>query len=80
MVLVSLGVTMYYFKFPFVSTILVLSPSVLPLITALWVVGMANAVNLIDGLDGLAAQFHRGVICHGNFLSGGRDRRALPRG
>ncbi len=32
-----------------------LSPSLLPLVTALWVVGMANAVNLIDGLDGLAA-------------------------
>ncbi len=27
----------------------------MPLVTALWVVGMANAVNLIDGLDGLAA-------------------------
>jgi UDP-GlcNAc:undecaprenyl-phosphate/decaprenyl-phosphate GlcNAc-1-phosphate transferase len=26
-----------------------------PLLTVLWVVGMANAVNLIDGLDGLAA-------------------------
>ena len=26
-----------------------------PLITALWVIGMTNAVNLIDGLDGLAA-------------------------
>jgi UDP-GlcNAc:undecaprenyl-phosphate GlcNAc-1-phosphate transferase len=55
MVLVFLGVTMYYFKVPFVSGIGSLSPSVLPLITALWVVGMTNAVNLIDGLDGLAA-------------------------
>ncbi|MFZ0059497.1 MAG: MraY family glycosyltransferase, partial [Acidimicrobiales bacterium] len=55
MVLVFLGVTMYYFKIPFVPTIFVLSPSILPLVTALWVVGMANAVNLIDGLDGLAA-------------------------
>ncbi len=55
MVLVFLGVTMYWFKIPFVSGIIVLSPSVLPLVTALWVVGMANAVNLIDGLDGLAA-------------------------
>ena len=27
----------------------------MPLITVLWVVGMANAINLIDGLDGLAA-------------------------
>ena len=55
MVLVFLGVTMYYFKIPFVPTIFVLSPSILPLVTALWVVGMANTVNLIDGLDGLAA-------------------------
>jgi UDP-GlcNAc:undecaprenyl-phosphate GlcNAc-1-phosphate transferase len=55
MVLVFLGVTMYWFKIPFVSGIYALSPSVLPLVTAVWVVGMANAVNLIDGLDGLAA-------------------------
>ncbi|MCU1495484.1 MAG: wecA [Acidimicrobiaceae bacterium] len=55
MVLVFLGVTMYWFKIPFVSGIIQLAPSVLPLVTAVWVVGMANAVNLIDGLDGLAA-------------------------
>ena len=61
MVLVFLGVTMEYFKFPFFPTIYVLSPSVLPLVTAVWVVGMANAVNLIDGLDGLAA----GVVAIG---------------
>lgn len=62
MVLVFLGVTMEYFKFPFFPTIYVLSPSVLPLVTAIWVVGMANAVNLIDGLDGLAA----GVVAIGS--------------
>jgi UDP-GlcNAc:undecaprenyl-phosphate/decaprenyl-phosphate GlcNAc-1-phosphate transferase len=61
MVLVFLGVTMEYFKFPFFASIYVLSPSVLPLVTAIWVVGMANAVNLIDGLDGLAA----GVVAIG---------------
>ena len=55
MILVFLGVTMYYFKIPFVAAPIVLSASILPLITALWVVGMTNAVNLIDGLDGLAA-------------------------
>jgi UDP-GlcNAc:undecaprenyl-phosphate/decaprenyl-phosphate GlcNAc-1-phosphate transferase len=55
MALVGLGVTMYYFKFPFYPTIFNLSPTELPLVTALWVVVMANAVNLIDGLDGLAA-------------------------
>ena len=55
MFLVFLGVTMYWFKIPFVAGIINLSPSILPLVTALWVVGVANAVNLIDGLDGLAA-------------------------
>jgi UDP-GlcNAc:undecaprenyl-phosphate GlcNAc-1-phosphate transferase len=55
MVLVFLGVTMWYFKLPFTHPIIDLSASMLPLVTALWVVGMANAVNLIDGLDGLAA-------------------------
>ena len=55
MVLVFLGVTMYYFKIPFDPVPITLSPEILPLMTAVWVVGMANAVNLIDGLDGLAA-------------------------
>ncbi len=54
MVLYFLGVTMSHFKVPFAGFI-VLSPSILPLVTALWVVGIANAINLIDGLDGLAA-------------------------
>jgi UDP-GlcNAc:undecaprenyl-phosphate/decaprenyl-phosphate GlcNAc-1-phosphate transferase len=48
------GVTMLYFRIPF-GDIFSLSPDIAPLITVLWVVGMANAVNLIDGLDGLAA-------------------------
>ncbi len=73
MVLYALGVTMYHFKVPFAGYI-VLSPSVLPLVTALWVVGIANAVNLIDGLDGLAA----GVVA---IAAGGALRlRAPPRG
>ena len=54
MVLVFLGVTMFWFKVPFAGLI-VLSSSVTPLLTALWVIGMTNAVNFIDGLDGLAA-------------------------
>jgi UDP-GlcNAc:undecaprenyl-phosphate GlcNAc-1-phosphate transferase len=62
MVLVFLGVTMYYFKIPFEPGPIALSPSILPLVTALWVVGMANAVNLIDGLDGLAA----GIVAIGS--------------
>ena len=48
------GVTMLYFRVPFGDT-LSLSPDLAPLVTVLWIVGMANAVNLIDGLDGLAA-------------------------
>jgi UDP-GlcNAc:undecaprenyl-phosphate GlcNAc-1-phosphate transferase len=53
MVLVFLGVTMFQFKIPFVG-FFVLSPAVTPLLTALWVIVITNAVNLIDGLDGLA--------------------------
>lgn len=48
------GVTMYQFKLPFAGFI-VLSPTIIPLITAIWVVALTNAINLIDGLDGLAA-------------------------
>jgi UDP-GlcNAc:undecaprenyl-phosphate GlcNAc-1-phosphate transferase len=53
-ILYFLGVTMYQFKVPFAGFI-VLTPGVIPLITALWVIALTNAVNLIDGLDGLAA-------------------------
>ena len=53
-ILSLLGVTMLYFRIPF-GDYLAPSPDLAPLITVLWVVGMANAVNLIDGLDGLAA-------------------------
>ncbi|MGH9025027.1 MAG: MraY family glycosyltransferase [Acidimicrobiia bacterium] len=50
------GVTMLYFRVPFASfEYLVLAPDLAPLITVLTVVLMANAINLIDGLDGLAA-------------------------
>jgi UDP-GlcNAc:undecaprenyl-phosphate/decaprenyl-phosphate GlcNAc-1-phosphate transferase len=44
---------MFYFRVPFFD-FSVLSPDLGFLVTVLWVVGMANAVNLIDGLDGLA--------------------------
>ncbi len=53
-VLYFAGATMYQFKLPFAGLV-VLGPSILPVITALWVFAIANAVNLIDGLDGLAA-------------------------
>ncbi|HEX2274555.1 MAG TPA: MraY family glycosyltransferase [Acidimicrobiales bacterium] len=53
-VLALAGVTMFYFRIPF-ADFLVLAPDLAFLVTVLWVVGMANAVNFIDGLDGLAA-------------------------
>jgi UDP-GlcNAc:undecaprenyl-phosphate GlcNAc-1-phosphate transferase len=60
MVLYFFGITMTHVKIPFFSFI-VLTSAVLPLVTALWVIGTANAVNFIDGLDGLAA----GVVAIG---------------
>jgi UDP-GlcNAc:undecaprenyl-phosphate/decaprenyl-phosphate GlcNAc-1-phosphate transferase len=53
-VLYFTGVTMWQLKIPF-SGVLALGPGILPLITALWVIAITNAINLIDGLDGLAA-------------------------
>lgn len=50
-----LGATMFFLRIPYVSDLIVLSPDLAPLISVLWVLGMANAVNLVDGLDGLAA-------------------------
>jgi UDP-GlcNAc:undecaprenyl-phosphate GlcNAc-1-phosphate transferase len=55
-VLSILGVTMLYFRVPFASyNYIVLSPNLAALVTVLTVVLLANALNLIDGLDGLAA-------------------------
>jgi len=45
---------MYYFRLPFVG-VFVLSDDWIPLVTVLWLLGMTQAINLIDGLDGLAA-------------------------
>ncbi len=53
-VLVAFGVTMFYFRVPFLDTF-VLSPDWSPLVTIIWLLGMSQAVNLVDGLDGLAA-------------------------
>lgn len=53
-VLYFLGVTMFFFQVPFADYV-VLSPDLTPLLTVIWVAAIANAVNLIDGLDGLAA-------------------------
>jgi UDP-GlcNAc:undecaprenyl-phosphate/decaprenyl-phosphate GlcNAc-1-phosphate transferase len=53
-ILVLSGVSMLNFRVPFAG-IVVLSPDFSYLISVLWVLGMVQAVNLIDGLDGLAA-------------------------
>ena len=53
-VLYFAGATMFQLKLPFAGFI-VLGPSMLPVVTALWVFAISNAINLIDGLDGLAA-------------------------
>lgn len=54
LMLVWFGATMFYFRLPFLD-VFVLSDDWVPIITILWLMGMSQAVNLIDGLDGLAA-------------------------
>ena len=53
-VLVLSGISILVFRVPF-GGLLILAPDLSYLISVIWVIGMANAVNLIDGLDGLAA-------------------------
>jgi UDP-GlcNAc:undecaprenyl-phosphate GlcNAc-1-phosphate transferase len=48
------GATMFYFRFPFLDVVL-LSGDWQGVVTVLWLLGMTQAINLIDGLDGLAA-------------------------
>src|ERR1700728_3034743 len=60
-ILYFFGVTMYELKIPLAGFYL-LTPGIIPLITAIWVIALTNAVNLIDGLDGLAA----GVVAIGS--------------
>jgi len=53
-VLVLMGASLLYFWIPGLEVVS-LSTDVAVLLTILWVVAFANAVNLVDGLDGLAA-------------------------
>lgn len=53
-VLVWAGVTMFYFRVPYFD-VFVLSSDWIPLVTILWLLVMTEGINLIDGLDGLAA-------------------------
>ena len=52
-ILSLVGVSLVVLRIPFVDVVL-LSPDLAALATVLWVVLLANAINLIDGLDGLA--------------------------
>ncbi len=61
MILVWFGVTMFYFRVPFAG-VLQLSSDWIPIVTVVWLLGMTQAINLIDGLDGLAA----GIVAIGS--------------
>jgi UDP-GlcNAc:undecaprenyl-phosphate GlcNAc-1-phosphate transferase len=61
MILVQSGVTMFYFRIPFFGVIQ-LSSDWVPIVTVVWLLGMVQAINLIDGLDGLAA----GIVAIGS--------------
>ncbi len=54
-VLVLFGVQLYYFWFPGGPGVVVLSGDMPVILTIIWTVAVVNAVNLVDGLDGLAA-------------------------
>jgi UDP-GlcNAc:undecaprenyl-phosphate GlcNAc-1-phosphate transferase len=60
--LVWFGVTMYYFRVPFYDVLILSDGDFVPLVTILWLLGMTQAINLIDGLDGLAA----GIVAIGS--------------
>jgi UDP-GlcNAc:undecaprenyl-phosphate GlcNAc-1-phosphate transferase len=62
------GVSTIFFRVPFLG-IFSLTPDLSTLVTVLWVVGMANAINFIDGLDGLAAGIT--AIAAGSFFAYG---------
>jgi UDP-GlcNAc:undecaprenyl-phosphate/decaprenyl-phosphate GlcNAc-1-phosphate transferase len=49
------GVKMQYLMLPIHNGAFALSDDVSVLVTVIWIVAMINAVNLVDGLDGLAA-------------------------
>ena len=63
LVLVQFGVVMFSFRLPFYEGPIILSDDLQPLVTVLWLIGMTQAINLIDGLDGLAA----GIVAIGAF-------------
>jgi UDP-GlcNAc:undecaprenyl-phosphate GlcNAc-1-phosphate transferase len=54
-VLILMGMELSYFWLPGLGIFVLLGSDMSVLITILWVVAFVNAVNLVDGLDGLAA-------------------------
>lgn len=60
-VLTWFGATMLNFRVPFYDVV-ILSADWIPLATVLWLLVMTQAINLIDGLDGLAA----GIVAIGS--------------
>lgn len=54
------GINIIWFRIPFLDAF-VIDYNLTFLVTVLWVLGMSNAINFIDGLDGLAA----GIIAIG---------------
>lgn len=55
MILVGCGVRVQFFSLPFVSGTFYLSELQSVMLSMLWLVGITNAINLLDGLDGLVA-------------------------
>jgi len=51
--LVTFGVTMFFFRVPFLD-VFVLPKDSIPMFTVIWLLGMTQSINMIDGLDGLA--------------------------
>lgn len=62
LVMVYFGITMFYFRVPFLD-VFQLGNDWIPMFTVLWLLVMTQSVNLIDGLDGLAA----GIVAIASF-------------
>jgi len=56
------GINIIWFRVPFLD-VFVVDYNLTFLVTVIWVLGMTNAINFIDGLDGLAA----GIVAIGAF-------------
>ena len=59
LILIGAGVRIDFFSFPLVDGVIYLSEWQSIALSMLWLVGVTNAVNLLDGLDGLVS----GVAC-----------------